>query len=123
MIRKLVQYSIQSVLADLVIEEKAPKRVSFYGDEIKPNSERYILFKEKGTGCVKCGVEGKYFYKERAWQEEYYHLNLYAVNSKNEEILMTKDHVIPQSLGGKNQQSNYVPMCSICNHAKGATNE
>ena len=52
-------------------------------------------------------------------QDKSYHLNLYAVDDNGDEILMTKDHIIPRSKGGIDDISNYQTMCRLCNEAKG----
>lgn len=89
------------------------------GESIFTFSDRYKVFFTKGYKCAKCGLEGKYFALEKSVPEEgRYHLNLYALKD-GEEILMTKDHIIPRSKGGKNRLENYQPMCTICNHKKG----
>ena len=95
------------------------KRVNFCGDEIKLHSLRYLVFFEKGMTCVSCGIQGRFFAKERSPTDKRYHLNLYAVNDKGEEVLMTKDHIIPVSLGGRNTLDNLQCMCAPCNKAKG----
>ena len=105
------------------------KRVEFDGHMIKPYSVRYRTFIEKGHHCVSCGVEGSYFVKERhqsAKKKKYndalpYHLNLYATTEDGEEVLMTKDHVIPYAKGGSNSVDNMVAMCTTCNFDKGTT--
>lgn len=94
-------------------------RVELDGDFIKANSQRYQTFFTKGTKCVCCGLEGKYFAKEKGEKDISYHLNLYGVNEKGKEILMTKDHIIPKSKGGKDEVNNYQTMCVICNVKKG----
>ena len=48
-----------------------------------------------------------------------YHFNLYGINKNYEEILFTKDHIIPKSKGGDNKISNYQTMCYNCNYKKG----
>lgn len=87
------------------------------GGSVNLNSQRIELFKAKGVVCVTCGVEGTYFSAEKSIKgnEKTYHLNLYT----DDGILMTKDHIIPKSKGGKNQLSNYQTMCSPCNRNKG----
>ena len=87
------------------------------GEEIKANSQRYQLFKNKGCTCVKCGLEGEYFAMEKTPDQDRYHLNLYGVKN-GKEILFTKDHIIPKSRGGKNTLENYQVMCAICNERK-----
>lgn len=97
--------------------------IDFDGDPLKANSQRYTLFFKKGFKCVKCGIEGKYFAKERdtSSNSNKYHLNLYALDENGKEVLMTKDHIIPKSKGGKNKLENYQTMCCICNKKKGNT--
>ena len=52
-------------------------------------------------------------------QDKAYHLNLYAVDNNGDEILMTKDHILPHSKGGADDINNYQTMCKLCNEAKG----
>lgn len=85
------------------------------------NSLRYWLFKEKGTKCVCCGLEGKFFAVESSHGSNQWHLNLYAVDKNGNEILMTKDHIMPQSkckTDDKFSLDNLQPMCTICNGKK-----
>ena len=116
-------YSIEEVrskVKDVLFEkDKKLAKVDFDGDLIKGNSQRYQTFFTKGCKCVVCGIEGKYFAKERHLQDKTYHLNLYAVDDNGEEILMTKDHILPRSKGGIDDISNYQTMCKLCNEAKG----
>lgn len=88
------------------------------GDLIKMNSQRYEVFNNSCT-CIECGLEGTYFVKESNCPQEVYHFNLYGVNKEGEEVLMTKDHIIPKSKGGKNTLENYQTMCVKCNRKKG----
>jgi len=48
-----------------------------------------------------------------------FHLNLYGFDENGEEVLMTRDHIIPVSRGGKNHLSNYQVYCWKCNIGKG----
>lgn len=89
------------------------------GYKFRRNSGRLVLFKAKGVACVKCGVEGSVFALEReSGTQNPYHLNLYAITADGW-ILMTKDHILPKSLGGANSLENYDTMCSPCNAKKG----
>ena len=92
------------------------------GDEIKVSSQRYKVFFTLGCDCDICGSKGSFFAKERTLNmKERYHLNLYAIDENGEEVLMTKDHIIPKSKGGKNTLDNYQQMCVKCNVKKGNT--
>jgi hypothetical protein len=42
-------------------------------------------------------------------------LNLYATNSHGHVVMMTRDHIIPKSLGGKDCIENLRPACTRCN--------
>ena len=57
--------------------------------------------------------------KKEILQDKTYHLNLYAVDDNGDEILMTKDRILPRSKGGIDDISNYQTMCKLCNEAKG----
>jgi 5-methylcytosine-specific restriction endonuclease McrA len=78
------------------------------------NSERYILFHEKGVVCVGCGRVGTHFKAERNEDSVSYHFNLYS----DDGMLFTKDHVVARSNGGKDRQSNYQVACYECNDKK-----
>ena len=116
-------YSIEEVeekVKDVLFEKKRNlSKVNFDGDMIKGNSQRYQTFFTKGCRCVKCGIEGKYFAKEKHLKDKSFHLNLYAIDENGKEVLMTKDHIIPKSKGGADDISNYQTMCERCNEAKG----
>jgi len=89
------------------------------GVTVKITSQRYKLFQENRV-CVKCGVEGAFLAVEKFLDEiKKYHINMYGINEHGSEVLMTKDHIIPKSKGGKNHHDNYQTMCSKCNISKG----
>lgn len=99
---------------------KSPK--VFAGRVVRMNSVRYQVFKKDGTKCKKCGIKGVFFALEKdrfVEGDSGYHLNLYALNKNGEEVLMTKDHVLPKSKGGSDKLSNLQTMCIHCNNAKG----
>lgn len=83
-------------------------------------SHRYQLFVEKGCQCVACGLKGKYFALERhlSGSPYKYHFNLYGRDVAGKEIMLTKDHIVPRSKGGKNRLDNYQVLCSPCNTNK-----
>jgi 5-methylcytosine-specific restriction endonuclease McrA len=96
----------------------------YNGDLIKMGSDRYYTF-AKSLYCHHCQIEGVFFYKERALGKNGdshttgFHFNLYAIDKNDKEILMTKDHILAKSKGGKNKISNYITMCRPCNEIKG----
>lgn len=119
-IRKEI-YPIQLILSSVELHHTKKDIIVLDGDNIKLGSDRYKTFKVKGTDCVTCGAVGKYFAKERDKYNQAslsFHLNLYATNSKGEEVLMTKDHIIARDKGGEDHIDNYQPMCTVCNGEK-----
>lgn len=76
-------------------------------------------FAENGIRCASCGIEGEFFASER-YPGQNPHLNLYAMRD-GDEVLMTRDHIIPKSKGGANHIDNYQPMCAPCNQRKDDT--
>lgn len=116
-IRKGKKYSIDEVLSKY---DKKDKLVNFDGDLIAMGSQRYENFKYHGVVCECCNIEGKYFRKERFSHNNCYHFNLYALDNKGKEVLMTKDHFKARSKGGADSIDNYQPLCEKCNHLKGS---
>jgi len=97
-----------------------------YGVTVKVVSDRYDVFKESGTVCHKCDLKASFYGIEKHWTEKGktpYHLNLYGIDKDGNEILFTKDHIIPKAKGGKNHIDNYQTMCEPCNVAKGTNIE
>ena len=126
-------YTIQSIRLSLldkinVNKDNRQKRLLdskikyFDGIPVKMNSQRYILFRDKGCNCTSCGLIGAYFALEKARYQKtkFYHFNLYGLDATENEVMMTKDHIFPKALGGSNKLNNLQPMCSVCNGIKGA---
>ncbi len=116
----------ESALKEVVMSNlnvlKSKDRVVIQGESIKAISDRYKCFLLSGYSCVVCGCSGEYFAMERNPSDSVYHLNLYSVVNGSE-VLMTKDHIKPKSLGGRNHHSNYQTMCTLCNGEKGNVHE
>lgn len=111
---------VYDAVKDVLFEPEDKKAmVVINGDKIKGNSQRFQTFFTKGLKCACCGIEGKYFGKEKDFNAARYHLNLYALDESGNEVLMTKDHIVPRSKGGASELYNYQTMCVKCNIAKG----
>jgi hypothetical protein len=118
-----VKISLEDVLP-FVYSKSGDKRRVFLDKKVKMRSSRLELFASEedhqGITCNACGVEGKYFYLERNQNnpKDSYHLNLYGIDGDGDELVLTKDHIIPKSKGGDNNLSNYQTLCYPCNHEK-----
>jgi hypothetical protein len=90
-------------------------------------SVRYQLFATRGLMCCQCGITGSFFALEihpkrlASSQSQIPHFNLYGIDSIGEEVLLTKDHIIPKSKGGVEQLKNLQVLCYPCNYTKGNT--
>lgn len=129
MIRKGI-YNIDEILAKTLFIPKTSRfikgqkvdcgrdnKVLIDGELINMASDRYKLFFDNRK-CVSCGIEGKYMAMERGEKDISYHFNMYGIDNNGNEILMTKDHVVPKSKGGKDCLSNLQTMCKPCNEKK-----
>lgn len=94
-------------------------RIKLDGDSVRVTGVRMKSFATHGTKCVCCGIEGKFFAKERSLGDVRFHLNLYAVDADGKEVLMTRDHIVPRSRGGSEGIENMQTMCTRCNGKKG----
>ena len=106
---------------ELILEHiRSPnKRVVLDGDSVRVKGVRMESFVVHGIVCVRCGLTGAYFVKEKTTDEDTsWHLNLYAINSRGCEVLMTRDHIMPRSKGGSEDISNMQTMCLTCNGLK-----
>lgn len=115
---RFAKFSLEEILP--LIGQDAPK-IQLAGRWVKMSSNRLRVFKERGVDCVSCGAKGSYFWLEKGNNEgdTVSHLNLYALDLHGKEVLMTRDHKIPVSQGGKDCLVNQHPMCTVCNHNKG----
>ncbi|MDQ3230996.1 MAG: HNH endonuclease [Pseudobdellovibrionaceae bacterium] len=91
--------------------------VNIGGDLINMTSLKLQTFKENGIRCNICGCKGTYFAKEKYPAEPYFHLNLYAMKN-GQEVLMTKDHIVPLTKGGRDRLNNFQTLCIDCNRKK-----
>ena len=108
------------------IGEGKPRRMLLAntGEEFNVNmdSDRLECFRRSNI-CVRCGIVGVIFLLNAADRsgkgiKENPHLNLFGIDG-DEFILMTKDHIIPSSKGGRDDITNLQTMCFRCNTWKG----
>lgn len=94
---------------------------------VKSSSYRLELFRQNPK-CVSCHRVGHLWMLQAHHRNERPHLNLFHVGEECEEwkrlsvdglVMMTKDHIVPRSLGGPTNWGNLQTMCAICNGKKG----
>jgi 5-methylcytosine-specific restriction endonuclease McrA len=91
-------------------------QITVDGRSVYTRSLRYMTFYQKGCKCCVCGKEGTHFTLDpSADNPDRSHFNLRA----DDGTLMTRDHIIPKSKGGREHISNMQTMCVDCNKAKG----
>jgi len=118
-------YPLDQVFAQVFNPSKGKaKKADFDGDLVHVRTNRMITFKrayerDGKVRCTKCGIEARHFVKERSKANGPWFLALYAVDQNNQEVLMTLDHILPQSKGGTSGQHNSQPLCVRCNQNKG----
>lgn len=115
------QFNIGDVLPFVTQDKRCAKKIYTVNEiqfTVKMNSDRYKIF-NNSLKCAACNLTGSLFLLERVHNHEpsVAHFNLYAVEN-DYLILMTKDHIVPRSKGGKDNINNYQTMCEICNSIK-----
>ena len=119
---RLAVYPLEKVFdqMDVTIPLSHTYHGDFDGDKIRLNRFHLLVFLTKGTKCVNCGIEGQFFAKECDIRRhgDVPHLSLYSVDDDGQEVLMTKDHIVPVCHGGYEGYSNMQPMCMFCNNDK-----
>lgn len=115
-LQHIKEYDLEDIFSQVSADDR--KKSFKVGDvvyKVKMNSDRYFLFR-KNRNCVVCNLEGTKMILDLDVNNSS-HFNLYGVEN-NKLILMTKDHILPKSKGGKDNLSNYQTMCCICNNLK-----
>jgi len=107
------EYTVHQVFSAIRNKQKKFRKAKLTGLRIR----NFFLH---GIVCVNCGRVGTIFKVERInsnlpHKYSRWHLNLYTADN----ILMTADHIIPKSRGGKTEIDNLQPMCLYCNSKKG----
>lgn len=123
--RHLAQFEPGEILAQRRPLDDQTKIVFYTADgrrlKVRLNSLRYHLF-ARSRVCACCGRMGTVMMLDahRCRTGIMYskaHFNLYAVEG-NKLILMTKDHILPRSKGGRDHLDNLQTLCTKCNNAK-----
>jgi 5-methylcytosine-specific restriction endonuclease McrA len=111
------EYGVDEVLAHATTERGV--NLVYEGFRVRMDSLRYQVFL-RSRRCAKCGLEGTVFLLQRSPGDppDRAHFNLYAHAPNGDLVLMTKDHIVPQSKGGKHNAENLQTLCSTCNGAK-----
>ena len=120
-IDEVIGYINQRIDAESMYGCSLPRRSVIHGFEVGVSSIRLRTFARDAGNlrCAHCGLEGKFFSVDSHQNQlAYTHLNLYAVNDKGKEVLMTCDHILARGLGGADDLSNTQILCNVCNSAK-----
>lgn len=116
----LKSFPAEEILRIVGIDERLPYVVGDTLYRVKMNSARLLCLK-KSQVCVSCGRVGTIMSLDRFRAKSKIpsaHFNLYCKLDDGRYILMTKDHIIPKSKGGKDHESNLQTMCQRCNGKK-----
>lgn len=99
--------------------------IELLGEKIHVSSVRLQTFAFKGLRCTFCGKEASFFAVEKHHVNDGgFHINLYGWKrgsghmNPREELLFTRDHIIPKSKGGPDVLENMQPACERCNRLK-----
>lgn len=84
---------------------------------VRMNSDRYRVFRDNPV-CVSCGLRGTKMLLDANHGDASPHFNLYGEEA-GRLVLMTKDHTVPKSKGGKDEHANLRTMCHCCNNLRG----
>lgn len=78
-----------------------------------------LMVEQPKCVCVNCGIEGNLvvIHRHKNENSEVQHTDVFALDDKRL-VMMTLDHILPESLGGKSDITNYRVMCRDCNQAR-----
>ncbi|HVI40877.1 MAG TPA: HNH endonuclease [Anaerovoracaceae bacterium] len=117
-LKRLARYPADQILP--FVGSGCPKKtfdVDGIAYKVAMNAKRFKVFK-KCLYCVRCGMTGNYFFLEQHIDAMVPHLSLYNIDVNGKLTIMTIDHIIPSSKGGKNRICNLQTMCRPCNNQK-----
>lgn len=93
------------------------RTANIYGYSVRVSSVRLNTFARKGTTCICCGCKGTHYIIDDNTMGP--HLNLYSTDDQGKDTLMTRDHIVCKSHGGRNTVDNMNTMCIVCNMERG----
>ncbi len=109
-----------AVVFALARNEDLGPTVQFNGYQVSLRSVRYVLFMRM-PACVACGIAGRVFrLTVSSDSPTQAHFNFWGRRPDGREVLLTKDHIVPESRRGSQHQDNLQTMCSDCNARKAA---
>jgi 5-methylcytosine-specific restriction endonuclease McrA len=111
------KYGLDEILP-LLDPNRGSRAASIDGYTVKVSTLRLCCFKRHGWFCAGCGIVAAYFTLEQPLGANQPHLQLYALDNNEQEVLMTHDHIIALADGGSNSLENAQTMCRPCNVAK-----
>lgn len=120
--RHIPQLYVEMSLEDGLAFVSQGKDVPHYfnGERLSTASGSALFVQERhNLCCCNCNLKAS---KWQAYTEKnnYPVLNLYGVNEEGKNILFTRDHIIPKSIGGNEDLRNLRVMCSECNNSRKA---
>lgn len=111
MIRTICEFTIEEILPQIGLDKP---RMKLSGFSVNAQSLRLQCF-VRSLECVWCHRAGNIFLLQG---EGTPHVNLFHRAKNGHMTLMTKDHIIPSSKGGKDCIENLQTMCANCNNHK-----
>jgi HNH endonuclease len=114
---KLAEFKFEDIFPYLQKKFKKQYQVGEQTHEVRMDSLRYFVFKNSLV-CAACGLQTTKVFLEINLYDKSPHFNFYA-EEDGKLILMTRDHILPKSKGGRDELSNLQCHCCICNNLKG----
>jgi 5-methylcytosine-specific restriction endonuclease McrA len=100
---------------------KEHRHINIAGYNLNCKSARMrLLFLNRNLTCRCCGIKASFAAIETCPSSKgYKSLNFYGYDPDGKEVLLTWDHIVPRSKGGKSSLENSQTLCAQCNGIKG----